>query len=233
MGGQACILHGGQEFSRDLDVAIGTDARNLGALHDALERLEAVVIAVPPFKPEYLDRGHSVHFRCQLPEVGGVRLDVMSRHRTLEPFPRLWNRRTAFHVGDDLVLPALSVDDLVRSKKTERLKDWGTIEELVNAHYSRNILRDDPVDRTFWFREMRNPSALVEVAEAHPREGEATLAERPLVRFALSGDEEKLRVALREEMQAEMEAHIRYWAPLRSELEELRHEIVRGERPRP
>jgi hypothetical protein len=47
MGGQACILYGGSEFSRDTDIAILPDQENLQKLEVALEKLKAESIAVP------------------------------------------------------------------------------------------------------------------------------------------------------------------------------------------
>jgi hypothetical protein len=65
MGGQACVLYGAAEFSRDLDIAIGATSDDLRLLRSALVELGASVIAVPAFEAEYLDRGHAVHFRCE------------------------------------------------------------------------------------------------------------------------------------------------------------------------
>jgi hypothetical protein len=49
MGGQACVLYGAAEFSRDLDLALLPDPTNLDHLQEALADLDAEVIAVPPF----------------------------------------------------------------------------------------------------------------------------------------------------------------------------------------
>jgi len=46
MGGQACVFYGAAEFSRDTDLAILADSANLAKLKNALEDLQAVVIAV-------------------------------------------------------------------------------------------------------------------------------------------------------------------------------------------
>ena len=62
MGGQACVLYGAAEFSRDLDLALLPDPANLKRLREALDDLEAAVIAVPPFLPEHLAEGLAVHF---------------------------------------------------------------------------------------------------------------------------------------------------------------------------
>ena len=68
MGGQACVLYGAAEFSRDIDLVLLHDG-NIKAFHALLERLDAEPIAVPPFDLDYLTRGHAVHFRCRHPEV--------------------------------------------------------------------------------------------------------------------------------------------------------------------
>ena len=54
MGGQACELYGAAEFSRDMDLAIVADPRNLSRLRKALADLEAETIATPPFHQSYL-----------------------------------------------------------------------------------------------------------------------------------------------------------------------------------
>src|SRR5262245_11404944 len=69
MGGQACVFYGGAEFSRDCDIAILCEPQNLARLQESLDELRAGTIAVPPFEPEYLLRGHAVHFRCHVPEA--------------------------------------------------------------------------------------------------------------------------------------------------------------------
>lgn len=63
MGGQACVLYGGAEFSRDTDLVVLADDENLRKLADAVLALEADVIAVPPFERRFLEKGHAVHFR--------------------------------------------------------------------------------------------------------------------------------------------------------------------------
>ena len=74
MGGQACVLYGAVEFSRDADFAILASPENLHRLQGALDELEAEVIAVPPFARRYLERGHAVHFRCQRARCLPVRI---------------------------------------------------------------------------------------------------------------------------------------------------------------
>jgi len=58
-GGQACVFYGAAEFSRDTDLAILANSENLAKLKKAIEDLQAVVIAVPPFDAKYLRKGAS------------------------------------------------------------------------------------------------------------------------------------------------------------------------------
>ena len=69
MGGQACVLYGGAEFSRDTDIIVLCDDANLERLQTALDDLQADVIAVPPFEKRFLDMGLAVHFRCHHPDA--------------------------------------------------------------------------------------------------------------------------------------------------------------------
>jgi hypothetical protein len=82
-----------------------------------------------------------VHFRCQADEVAGVRIDVMSRMRGVDPFPELWVRRTTLvdDAGNEYHL--LSLNDLVQAKKTLRDKDWPMISRLLEANYYANKTR--------------------------------------------------------------------------------------------
>ncbi len=48
MGGQACILYGGAEFSRDVDFAVSVSPDNLRRLRAALRDLEAEPVYFPP-----------------------------------------------------------------------------------------------------------------------------------------------------------------------------------------
>src|ERR1043165_4849924 len=100
MGGQACVFYGAAEFSRDTDLAILANSENLTKLKRALQDLQADVIAVPPFETKYLRKGHAIHFRCNHPDASGMRIDVMTKMRGVDSFPKLWARRTTVTVHD-------------------------------------------------------------------------------------------------------------------------------------
>jgi hypothetical protein len=222
MGGQACVLYGAAEFSRDCDVVILCDAQNLERLREALEELAAVSIAVPPFSAAYLQRGHAVHFRCHAADVAGMRVDVMSNLRGVAPFEQLWSRRTTVEDGAGGRIELMSLLDLIAAKKTQRDKDWPMIRRLVEAHFAvhRAAATDEQI--SFWLREARSPEILVELATNNPSAAERLAVERPLLHAALSGDRSLLEVDLASEELKERIADREYWKPLKEELEALR-----------
>lgn len=222
MGGQACVLYGGAEFSRDTDILAVADADNLARLQAALSDLDAVPIAVPPFDRRFLEAGHAVHFRCRIPEAQGIRLDVMSKVRGLPGFDVLWDRRSTLETAGDAI-DVLSLPDLVTAKKTQRDKDWPMIARLVEAHYAVHAAAPDAAAVEFWLRESRSPEILIDVATMHADACRRLEPVRPLLAAARAGDRGQLASALRAEEDAEREADRRYWAPLKRELEQLRH----------
>jgi hypothetical protein len=223
MGGQACVLYGAAEFSRDTDLAVLADPANLARLDKAVRDLQAEVIAVPPFRIEYLQRGHAVHFRCHHAEAFRMRVDIMSRLRGVDPFPKLWARRTSMRLADGLRCEVLALPDLVRAKKTQRDKDWPMIRRLVEAHYFQARERPTAVQVRFWLRELRTPTLILEVVRRYPRLSRRAVLERPLLGYAARGRKDALERALTKEEAAERQRDRRYWLPLRKELEQLRH----------
>jgi Nucleotidyl transferase AbiEii toxin, Type IV TA system len=222
MGGQACVLYGAAEFSRDIDVSVLASGENLDRLAAALAELNADVIAVPPFEKEYLNRGHAVHFRCSDPVAERIRVDVMSKMRGVADFDELWDRRTTLSVDDGFEVPLLSLPDLVAAKKTQRDKDWPMIRRLVEANYEQFYSQPSPQRIEFWLAELRTPHLLVEAASRFPNEAQNAAHSRPAVAAALTGDHAAVEEAINEEIARERAADRAYWAPLRQELEQLR-----------
>jgi hypothetical protein len=223
MGGQACVVYGAAEFSRDIDLAISSDSENLGRLQSALDELQAECIAIPPFEQRFLESGQAVHFRCKHPEATNLRVDVMAKMRGVDEFSVLWDRRSTL---DQIEL--LSLPDLVKAKKTQRDKDWPMVARLVEANYFFHRYDPSPQQRVFWFGELRNPELLLEVGRRFPEVRSSMIEARPLLQL---DDVEELRKALLEEEWREREADRAYWLPLRAELERLRH--VHSRRPEP
>ena len=222
MGGQACVFYGAAEFSRDTDLAILASSENLARLKKALKDLQAEVIAVPPFEAKYLRKGHGVHFRCHHVEAIGMRVDVMTKMRGVDPFPKIWSRRTTIVINDDAI-DLMSLPDLVQAKKTQRDKDWPMLRRLIEVNYFEN--RESPTREQirFWFLELRTPDLLIELASEQGRIPAQLRRQRPLLELATTSTKSLLVDALIEEEQREREADRQYWVPLKKELERLRH----------
>jgi hypothetical protein len=228
MGGQACILYGAAEFSRDADFAVLASPANLHRLQAAVDALQAEVIAVPPFSREFLERGHAVHFRCRHPDAEGMRVDVMAKLRGVSSFDELWSRRTTWDLPGSLTIETLSLPDLVASKKTQRDKDWPMIRRLVEVNYDAAFSSPTPEQVRFWLEEMRSAEPLLEIAQRFPMDAADVAGRRDAVKVAVTGDAEQVRLALMAEEARERELDREYWTPLRQELESLRHKRSRG-----
>jgi hypothetical protein len=223
MGGQACVLYGAAEFSRDTDFALLANAANFDRLLAALSHLRAHCIAVPPAELFYLVRGHAIHFRCGHPQAAGLRVNVMASMRGVDDFDQLWKRRTTVRLDDQLAVDLLALPDLVQAKKTQRDKDWPMIRRLIEVHYIQNGRRPNAERVRFWLKELRTPSLLVEAAQRFADQAKALAKERPLLKSALAADAGRLEALLLREELRERQRDCRYWSPLRRELEAMRH----------
>jgi len=225
MGGQACVFYGAAEFSRDSDFAILADPENLERLKAALIELQAGVIAVPPFDVAYLEKGHAIHFRCKHPECDGLRVDVMSVMREVDPFELIWQRRATVQLPDGTICDLLSVADLVKAKKTQRDKDWPMVRRLLEADYFNNQDHpSNPARVQFWLRELRTPELLLSVCNNFRELAIGEQEQRPLLRMALEGRVDAVEEALFLEEIEERRRDREYWAPLKRELETLRRQ---------
>lgn len=223
MGGQACVFYGAAEFSRDTDLLVLADERNLECLTLALADLLAKRIAVPPFASEFLERGHAVHFRCDHPEATDMRVDIMSKLHGVDTFSVLWARRTTLTDADGTVYELLSLTDLVQAKKKQRSKDWPMLQRLVEAHYLKHRNSAEAEQQGFWLRELRTPEFLTETVRKWPEQAARLSHERPLLALVQTGARLAIEEALLAEERAERERDRLYWQPLRAELERLRH----------
>ena len=223
IGGQACVLYGAAEFSRDCDVVILADESNFKKLNSALAELQAECIAIPEFKAEYLRRGHAIHFRCKHSDVDGLRIDVMTKLRGCDPFEQLWERRTTIQDENaNAVYEVLAIEDLVRAKKTQRDKDWPMIRRLVEAHYDENQDDSNEAMVQFWIRESRTPSMLSELIRRFPNNLASVATTRPWLVSIDVNDVKQIEAFLRLEEDAERQADEEYWKPLKEELVQLR-----------
>jgi len=223
MGGQACVLFGGSEFSRDTDIAILPERENINNLEAALAELKAEQIAVPQLSIEYLLKGHAVHFRCKHPDAMNMRVDIMSVLHNAPPFETLWERRTTIELDHGLAVDIVSLSDLVEIKKTQRDKDWSHIRRLVEANYQENREKSSPEHIRFWLTQARTPEILRLLASENPDLVNELKKQRKLLDLLPDGTNDELCAALIEEEKKEREADRVYWKPLLEELEEIRH----------
>jgi hypothetical protein len=93
IGGQACIVYGAAEFTRDTDFVVRVNSANMKRLRAALAELEAEPVFFPPLRANHLLRGHACHFRCTAAEVVGIQLEVVKFPEAKRGFvllPRRW-----------------------------------------------------------------------------------------------------------------------------------------------
>jgi hypothetical protein len=224
MGGQACVLYGAAEFSRDVDLAVLADPANLERLRAALVELDAESIYVPPLSEDVLRRGHACHFRARSAGVEGFRIDVMSVLHGCDSFDRLWRRRNVVQTPGIGRIDVLSLADLVQAKKTQRDKDWPMIRRLVEADYYRRAGRISPQRVRFWLREARTAPLLVELCHRYQISARKLVIKRPLLKYAIEGNVELLESELKHEEDLRRAADRAYWEPLRAELTAWRHQ---------
>ena len=223
MGGQACVLYGGSEFSRDTDIALLPERENLDNLEAALAELNAEQIAVPKLSMEYLLKGHAVHFRCKHPDAMNMRIDVMSVLHNAPTFETLWEHRTTMELDDGLLVDLVSLLDLVKIKRTQRDKDWSHIRRLIEANYQEYHGKSSPDHVRFWLTHARTVEILRQLASENPKLISELKRQRKLLRLLPNGTDEELSAELIKEEKKEREADRAYWQPLLDELEEIRH----------
>jgi hypothetical protein len=224
MGGQACILYGAAEFSRDIDLVILADEKNLERLMNALVELHAEPEYFPALGLDVLERGHACHFRVHVREAEGIRLDVMATLRGCDPFSRLWQRRRRIRLPGPGWITLLNVTDLVQAKKTQRDKDWPMIRRLVEVDYQNRPARPSRKKIDFWLREARTALLLCELCRKYRRTAQRLANDRPALSWALKQDVPNVEQALHAEQEQLRAADRAYWQPLRDELFRLRQE---------
>jgi len=227
MGGQACILYGAAEFTRDVDLAVAVDSANLKRLRKALFELRCEAVYFPSLSAAVLRRGHACHFRSLLPGLHGLRIDLMTKMRGVDPFNQLWRRRQEIELPGVGKLAVLSLPDLVKAKKTQRDKDWPMIRRLVEADIAGASASLSLTKVAFWLRECRTYEYLREFCLRYPALARKTAARRPALRAVIKGVRSAAAHLLRKEEDEERKRDRRYWAPLRAQLE-----LWRLERPR-
>ncbi len=234
IGGQACILYGAAEFSRDIDLVIMATSDNIENLKSALKDLKAESVFYPYLSEDVLLRGHACHFRCQSEDVKGLRIDIIGVMRGVDSFADLWERREEINLPEAGRIAVIGISDLVKSKKTQRDKDWPMIRRLIEADIY-NAPENPHEDKIrFWLAECRTPELLVSLTTKYPEIASFMAVIRPLLKSAIEGNHEDIDKLLMDEEDKEREIDRHYWKPLRAELESWRREkdkrmICRGD----
>jgi hypothetical protein len=224
MGGQACILYGAAEFSRDIDLALLPDEKNLERLRRALAEMQGEAVYYPPLGKDVLQKGHACHFRLQVSQAPGLRVDVMSTMHGCDAIEQLWARRRRLKLPGLGSVSVLALADLVQAKKTQRDKDWPMIRRLVEVDYHNRPARPGRRQIAFWLREARTPELLLDLCQKYAGTARRLTAVRPLLAWALTNDVAKMAECLRVEEDAMRAADRAYWQPLREELFRWRQE---------
>jgi len=141
----------------------------------------------------------------------------------VDSFAKLWSRRTTLQIPGGEKCDLLSLPDLVQAKKTQRDKDWPMIRRLVEANFFQNRQKSSAAQIHFWLMQLRTPQLLVEAAQQNAKTAQKLSVKRPLLRYALAGESNKMEIALAAEESSERKNDRLYWLPLRKELEKLRH----------
>jgi len=102
------------------------------------------------------------------------------------------------------------------------------IRRLVEAHYFQYLGKPNRAQIKFWLRELRTPTLLIESAKNHVAIAKKLVANRPLLKYAISGKQAALEHALLAEETKERIKDRVYWMPLRKELEELRRAKIQA-----
>lgn len=224
IGGQATIIYGAAQFSRDSDFIVLCDSQNIIKLKKALKSLKAQNIYVPPLKKEFLDKGHACHFRCNLSSVKNLRIDILSKMKGCDSFEELWKRRFIVRPASAGAIDVIGLYDLVQSKKTQRDKDWFMINKLVENDML-TTKRPTAEKIKWWLCECRNPEKLIELASKNKKILKECAQKRPLLRYTIKKDVSRLMKLLKREEILERKKDIEYWQPLKKELEMLRHTV--------
>jgi len=126
VGGYAVGAHAEPRATKDLDVFIRADAANSEAVFKALAAFGAPLSG---FTPSDFNDGRSVFHMGQPPQ----RIDVL-QHLDGITFDETWDNREIAVVNDELAVPIIGIDDLIRNKLAAgRPRDLLDVAELVEA----------------------------------------------------------------------------------------------------
>ena len=134
MGGHAVRFYGVDRATIDFDFCLTLQPAEWEKLPGRLAG--SSLFAGPAFRegPSWRPASFRRFVIGQLPDGKEERLEIWLQNHLLAPFPELFSRRSEGVYGGRSVL-FLGLDDLVRSKETEREDDWrdvGLLEEIAD-----------------------------------------------------------------------------------------------------
>lgn len=168
--------------------------------------------------------GQPCHFRCHNKDVENLRVDVLSILRGCDPFDQLWKRKNTVSLKSGEIINVISLRDLVQSKKTQRDKDWFMLKRLVDNDIFLHKKNPSKDHLNWWFKECRNLEILIKLVNQYPDAAQKSVKDRPLLMAAIQSKREKLKEKFEQEENLERQKDREYWAPLKKELESLRHQ---------
>ena len=126
VGGYAVGAHAEPRATKDLDIFIRADESNSQAVFRALAAFGAPLSG---FTPEDFNDGRSVFHMGQPPE----RIDVLQQLDGIS-FDETWPKREVAVVNEELSVPIIGIDELIRNKLAAgRPRDLLDVEELLEA----------------------------------------------------------------------------------------------------
>lgn len=122
-GGVAANLHGSVRATRDVDILVPRDAKNMAKLLEALSEL-------PYGLAKELDAASIVDKPVTI--IGDdPRVDILTVAATVT-FDEAYPRRVVRRIGG-IRVPYLNLDDLIRSKRTGRAQDASDVDLLLGV----------------------------------------------------------------------------------------------------
>jgi hypothetical protein len=220
IGGQAAIIYGASQFTRDADFWIEPTARNVKALRKALANLKAKPRFLPPLNLPVLKKGHGVHFI--IPQAGGeYYIDLLGKPPRVSSFTTAYkDARTVRWHG--LRIRVLDIPRLVATKKTNRDQDYTSIQLLAGQVFEAvkaGAKRQSSVVR--WLvQESRIPAHLLAIAQKWKGGREMALKSGREAAFLAARNvvESAIQAALDREKAVLQSANLAYWRPFIKEL---------------
>jgi predicted nucleotidyltransferase len=131
IGGWAAIIHGLPRSTLDVDLFVRPTEKNVSRLIEALSQI-----------------GHGIARELGVEDIlarpvflfaDQIRVDVFTKPWGLKSFDESWENRLAIQV-DGIDIPVISLEDLVRSKSTDRpqdIEDIKAIRALIDERKNR------------------------------------------------------------------------------------------------